>query len=164
MNELFNLIGQYQQAFDYLTDPEIDEQVVNDTLEGLMGEIEVSASQLVPMLNRLDMEIDACKKHADEWKRRQVVRENAQKRLKGMIIAAMDALNKTELEAGDVKFKIQNAGGKQAIEYVEGVKVPEKYTKVTIETDNQLVRNALDKGEKLDFAHFAPRGRILRVK
>lgn len=164
MNELFNLIGQYQQVYDYLTDPDTDEQVVNDTLEGLMGEIEVNASQLVPMLNRLDMEIEACKKQVSEWTARKKVRENAQVRLKNMIMVAMDALGVKELEAGDVKFKLQNVGGQLAIEYVDGVTVPEKYTKLTIETDNSLVRAALDAGEELSFAHFAPRGRTLKIK
>lgn len=164
MNELFNIVGQYQQAYDILTDSDADEQIVHDTLEGLMGEIEVTAAQLVPMLERLDMEIDACKKHEQEWNARRKVRENGQKRLKAMIMSAMDVLGVTELEAGDVKFKIQKVGGKLAIEYVDGVTVPEKYTKLTIETDNELVRKALDAGEELPFAHFAPRGRTLRVK
>ena len=164
MNELFNLAGQYQQAYDILTDPDIDEQLAKDTLEGLMGEIEVTAAQLVPLLDRLDMEIDACKKHADEWTARKKIRENSRKRLRDMIMSAMDTLGVKELEAGDVTFKTQNVGGQLAIEYVDGVTVPEKYTKLTIETDNQLVRKALDAGEDLPFAHFAPRGRTLKIK
>ena len=164
MSELFSLVGQYQQAYDILTDPEIDEQIVKDTLEGLMGEIEVTAAQLVPMIERLDMEIDACKQHAAEWSARKKVRENSRDRLKAEIMAAMDMLGKKEIDAGDVTFKIQNAGGQLAIEYVDGVTVPEKYTKLTIETDNQLVRDALDRGEELNFAHFAPRGRYLKIK
>lgn len=164
MSTLFDLVGQYQQAYDILTDPENDEQIVKDTLEGLMGEIEVKAAQLVPFLNRLDMEIEACKKQADEWTQRKRVRENTRKRLKAMIIAAMDSLGQKELDAGDVSFKVQNAGGQLAIEYVDGVTVPEKYTKLTIETDNELVRKALDAGEELPFAHFAPRGKVLKIK
>ena len=164
MSELFNLVGQYQQVYDMITDPEIDPQVVTDTLEGLMGEIEYNAAQLVPMLNRLDMEIEACKKQAAEWAARKKVRENAQARIKSMIIAAMDGLNKKTIQAGDVTFNVHNAGGQLAIEYVDGVTVPEKYTKLTIETDNKLVREALDNGEKLPFAHFAPRGRVLAIK
>ena len=164
MNELFNLVGQYQQVYDMITDPDIDEQVINDTLEGLAGEIEANAAQIVPMLNRLDMEIDACKKHEAEWKSRKQLRENNKKRLKDMIIAAMDALGVKELDAGDVTFKLQNAGGQLAIEYEDGITVPEKYTKLTIETDTQLVRKALEAGEELNFAHFAPRGRVLKIK
>ena len=164
MSEIFKLIGQYNEVYDMMTDPEIDEQTVNDTLEAIMGEIEVSAAQLATIRDRLDMEIDTCKKHKDEWAAREKIRKNARDRLNGMIMAAMDGLGKKELEAGDVRFAIQNVGGQLAIEYVDGVTVPEKYTKLTIETDNQLVRKALDAGEELPFAHFAPRGRTLKLK
>ena len=164
MNELFNLVGQYQQVYDMITDPDIDEQVVLDTLEGLAGEISDNAAQLVPILNRLDMEIEACKKQQAEWTARRKVRENGQARLKNMIMAAMDAIGAKELDAGGVTFKTQNVGGQLAIEYVDGITVPEKYTKISIETDNKLVREALDAGEELPFAHFAPRGRTLKIK
>lgn len=164
MNELFNLVGQYREVYDMLTDPEIDEQIVKDTLEGIMGEIEVNAAQLVPIINKLDMEIDTCKKQADEWTARKRIRENSLARLKQMIVTVMDAAGIKELAAGDVTFKTQNAGGQLAIDFVDGVTVPEKYTKLTIETDKALVRKALDAGEELDFAHFAPRGRILKIK
>ena len=42
MNELFNLVGEYKEVYDMLTDPEVDEEVVEDTLEGIMGEIELA--------------------------------------------------------------------------------------------------------------------------
>lgn len=164
MSELFNLVGQYQQVYDLLTDPEVDQQVVQDTLEGLMGEIECNAAQLVPVMSRLDMEIEACKKQAAEWAARKKVRENALARIKAMIVTTMDALNKKSIQAGDVTLNVQNAGGPLSIKYVDGVTVPEKYTKLTIETDGELVRKALDAGEELPFAHFAPRARILRIK
>lgn len=164
MNELFNLVGQYNQVYEMLTDPDVDIQTVQDTLEAILGEIEANAAQIVPILERLDMEIDACKKHEAEWNKRRKVRENNYKWLKAQIIGAMDAIGQKTIQAGDVTFNIQNVGGKQAIEYVDGVTVPEKYTKLTIETDNDLVRKALDAGEELNFAHFAPRGRTLRIK
>lgn len=164
MNELFKLVGQYNQVYEMLTDPDVDIQTVQDTLEAILGEIEANAAQIVPILERLEMEIDACKKHEAEWNKRRKVRENNYKWLKAQIISAMDAIGQKTIQAGDVTFNIQNVGGKQAIEYVDGVTVPEKYTKLTIETDNDLVRKALDAGEELNFAHFAPRGRTLRIK
>lgn len=164
MNELFDLVGQYREVYDMLTDPEVDEQIVKDTLEGIIGEIEGNAAQLVPIINKLDMEIDTCKKQADEWMARKRIRENSLARLKQMIVTVMDATGIKELAAGDVTFKTQNAGGQLGIDFVDGVTVPEKFTKLTIETDKALVRKALDAGEELDFAHFAPRGRILKIK
>ena len=41
MNEIFSLVGQIKEVYEMITDPDMDEQVVNDTLEGLMGELSV---------------------------------------------------------------------------------------------------------------------------
>lgn len=162
MNELFNLVGQYREVYDMLTDPEIDEEVVNDTLEALMGEIEVHAAGFVPVLERIDMEIDTCKKHKDEWAAAEKVRKNRKQRFIDMIKAAMLAIGKTEVNAGDVTFKLQNAGG-QAPLIVEG-EVPERFTKITIENDNSLIRKALESGENLDFARLGERAKVLKIK
>lgn len=162
MNELFNLVGQYREVYEMLTDPEIDEEVVNDTLEGLMGEIEVHAAGFVPILERMDMEIDACKKHKDEWAYAEKVRKNRKARFMDMIKTAMVAIGKTEINAGDVTMKLQNAGGQLPL-IVEGA-VPERFTKITIENDNSLIRKALEDGEKLDFARLGERAKVLRIK
>lgn len=164
MNELFKVVGQYMQVYDMLTDPDIDDEVVNDTLEGLMGEIEVHAAGLVPVMERLDMEIDACKKHKEEWANAEKVRKARKDRLKEMIRNAMVALDKNEIQAGDITFKIQNAGGKLPLIVDENATVPERFTKITIENDNDLIRKALESGEELDFARFGERSKILKIK
>ena len=165
MSELFNLVGQYREVYEMLTDPEIDEQTVIDTLEGLTGEIEIHAEGfLVPALQRLDMEIDTCKKQKDEWAAAEKVRRNRRDRLKEMIKVAMMAIDKTEISAGDVTFKLQNAGGQLPLIVDENATVPERFTKITIENDNSLIRKALEDGEELDFAHFGERGKVLKIK
>ena len=164
MNELFKVVGQYMQVYDMLTDPDIDDEIVNDTLEGLMGEIEVHAAGLVPVMERLDMEIDACKKHKEEWANAEKVRKARKDRLKEMIRNAMVALDKNEIQAGDITFKIQNAGGKLPLIVDENATVPERFTKITIENDNDLIRKALESGEELDFARFGERSKILKIK
>lgn len=162
MNELFKIANQYLQVYDMLTDPDIDEQVVNDTLEALMGEIEVHAAGFVPILERIDMEIDTCKKHKDEWAAAEKVRKNRKQRFIDMIKTAMLAIGKTEINAGDVTMKLTNAGG-QAPLIVEG-EVPERFTKITIENDNSLIRKALESGENLDFARLGERAKVLKIK
>ncbi len=164
MNELFSLTNQYKEVYEMLTDPEVDDEVVNDTLEGLMGEIEVHAASFVPMLERLDMEIDACKKNRDEWSNALNVRKNRKERFSNMIKTAMTSLGITEIDAGDVKFKLQNAGGQLPLIVDENATVPERFTKLTIENDNALIRKALENGEKLDFARFGERSKTLKIK
>jgi hypothetical protein len=147
-----------------MTDPDVDEQVVNDTLEGIVGEIEVNAANLVTVINRIDMEIETCKKQKDEWAQAERVRKNRKERLVTMIKDAMTAIDKTEIQAGDVTFKLQNAGGKLPLIIDDNATVPERFTKITIENDNELIRKALDDGEQLDFARYGNRSKVLKIK
>lgn len=164
MNELFNLVGQYREVYDMMTDPEVDDEVVKDTLEGLMGEIEVHAEGFATMIHRLDMEIDVCKKNKDEWSVAEKVRKNRKARFLDMIKYAMISLGISEIKAGDETFKMQNAGGQLPVVVDENATVPERFTKMTIETDKELIRKALNDGEKLDFARFGERSKVLRIK
>lgn len=164
MNDIFDVVGEYKQVFEMLTDPEVDEQTVLDTLEGLMGEIEVKAEGIVSIIDRLEMEYEACKKHEDIWHDRKVVRQNNIKRLKQMIVKVMDELGVNDIQAGDVKLHVQNSGGVPPLIVDENATVPERFTKLTIENDNELIRKALNDGEELSFARFGNRSRTLRIK
>lgn len=161
---LFDLTGEYLQALDVLTDPEIDEQVVSDTLEGLLGAIEVKSEGYIAVLNRLDMELTACKKHEQEWKARKQIRENAIKRLKKALTDTMVAIDKTEIAAGDVKIKLVNNGGLLPLIVDEDAEIPDRFKKIIYETDNTLIRKALDSGEDLPFARYGERGKGIRIK
>ena len=164
MESLFDLVGEYKELYSIMTDSDADDQVIQDTMEGLTGEIEVKAQGYLAVMNQLDMEIEACKKHKSEWETRLKVRENAKKRLKQRLLDGMLMMDKTELQAGDVTLKVVNAGGLKPLVFDESKTVPERFTKVTVETDNKLVRDALDKGEELDFVHYGERGKVLKVK
>lgn len=162
MKEIFDLVGQIKEVYDMMTDPEIDETTVKDTLEGLMGELSVYAGQIVKLRDRLDMEIDACKKQKDDWAVAQKVRENRKKSLDDLIKLTMTDLKVDEIEADGVLLTLKNAGGKLPL-IVDGT-VPERFTKITIENDNDLIRKALDAGEMLDFAHYGERSKTIKVK
>lgn len=162
---LFGLVGEYRELYEMLIDAdESEKEVIEDTLEAVTGAIEVKGAGYVSVLNQLDMEIEACKKQKAEWDARLKARENAQKRLKQHLLDGLLLIGKNEIKAGDVTIKVQNAGGKLPIVFDSEKKVPEKFTKITIETDNNLVRAALEAGEKLDFAHFGERTKILKIR
>ena len=145
---LFSLVGEYKELYSMLTDAdEEEEQIINDTLEGVKGEIEVKASGYIAIMNQLEMEEEACKKQRDEWDARYKARKNGRERLKKHLLDGMLMLGKKEIDANGVKIKVSNAGGVLPIVYDESKTVPERFTKVTIETDGKLVREALDKCE-----------------
>ena len=177
MNSLFELTAQYNELYEMLTDESVDEEVVSDTLDGILGEIEVKSEGYVAVINRLDMELDACEKQKKMWEQRFNTRKNAIDRLKKSLVKAMIQMDKTEIKAGDNTIKLVNNGGVAPIKYKVGdlilsgkeVKtddIPKEYrrTVVTETVDGDKVRKALEAGEKLDFAFIGERGKSIRIK
>lgn len=161
---LFGLIGDVKELYDMMTETDEEtQQTVKDTLEAVIGQIEVKAEGYVSILNQLDMEIDACKKMRDEWDARLRVRENNKKYLRQHLLEGMLMLGKDEIQAGDVKIKVKNAGGELPLVLDETKAVPERFTKVTIEPDKKKIKAALKAGEKLDFCHYGERAKTIKI-
>lgn len=158
MSSIFNLIGEYNELYEILVNEEEDEDIVTDTLEGIKGEIEVKAEGLLEVTDRLEMEMDACEKHYKEWKRQYDIRKKNIERIKQMMATALSEMGEKEIKAGDRKVKLVKNGGLRPLIFKENMVVPERFTKITIENDNKLIREALDKGETLDFVEYGDRG------
>ena len=74
----------------------------------------------------------------------------------------MKQIGKTKLATDLFNFNIVKNGGKQALT-IDG-EVPKEYTKTIIENDTDKIRQALEEGKNLPFAHLEPRGESLRIK
>lgn len=167
MSSLFALTGEYNQLYDMMTETEepVDEEVIKDTMDAIMGEIEVKSEGYIAVMNRLDMEIQACKSQKEAWAKKQKVRENMAERLKERLIIAMTNLGKDEITAGDVTIKLQpNSVAPVIIDNEDAV--PKEYKKVTVEEkiDKTKIGNALKSGKKFDWAHFGEKGNHIRIK
>lgn len=158
---LFELTGKYRELYAMLAD-DPDSEVVNDTLEAIIGEIAVKGEGYVGLLNQLAMEEDACEKQEALWKYRKEVKRNAQKRLKERLVQAMEAMGVKEIQAGATTIKLRNNGGQLPL-IING-DVPPEYmkTKIIQEKDGEKIRKALDEGKKLDFAAYGQRGKSVR--
>ena len=158
---LFQLTGEYRELYAMLTE-DGDNEVVKDTLEGVLGAIEKKGEGYVAILNQLEMEEDACKKQAEMWTHRAKVRKNAVANLKMNLVRAMEAMGLEEIQAGDTKIKLRNNGGQLPL-IING-DVPAEYlkTKIIEEKDTEKIRKALDAGKKLDFATYGERGKNVR--
>lgn len=158
MSSLFELTAECLSLYELADE---DEQAFVDTLEGLKGEIGQKAANYVDLIDQLDMEAAACDKKAKLLKARAESRQNAVKRLKNALLTAMQAMGVKEMDAGDYKLKIAKNGGLQPL-VIDG-EVPESMTKVTIEPDNNKIREYL-KDHEADWAHLAERGVHLTIK
>lgn len=166
MSTLFEITNEFEQVYALFTDPEVDDEVITDTLESIEGELEVKAGGYINVLKQMQMEVDACDKMLEHWTEKKNVRENSIKRLKKALCSAMIATHhddKEGLKAGDYTLKVVSNGGKQPMK-VDATKVPDNFCKVIVEPDNDKIRKALEQGEELPFAYLEERGKHITIK
>lgn len=173
MATLYELTTDFKRLYDMASDPEIDPEVLMDTLAGLEGDLEVKAESYVYVIKDLEAaeKVFKAKKQAfldaaAEWDAKAKACANNSTKVKDRMKEAMVATghdDKDGLQAGDFTLKVVGCGGKQALT-VDKDTVPERFLKIVYEVDNDLIRKALEDGEVLDFAHLEPRGTRLSIK
>ena len=159
---LFDIVGEYQALYEMATDEEQDDQVFQDTLESIMGELEVKSAGYVAVLDRLEAEM----KRADEISKAYAAvkksREKSIKRMKDTLLFAMNMMEKTEIPAGELTIKVVPNGGVEPL-VIDG-DVPDNMTKITIEPDKEKIRAYLEAGNECEYAHLEPRGKHISIK
>ena len=161
MGTLFDIQGEFQQLYELATDPEMDEQIFADTLEALVGELEVKGRGYVQVIKQLDMEAKQAKEISQQFAAKQKTRENNIKRMKEALKSAMETANLEKLEAEPFTIKIQKNGGLQPLT-ITG-EVPESFMRVVLEPDNDKIREFLQENE-CEWARLDPRGTHIVIK
>ncbi|MBQ1297432.1 MAG: siphovirus Gp157 family protein [Clostridiales bacterium] len=161
MATLFEIVDDMQELYEMATDPEVDPEVFQDTLEGLKGMLEVKACGYVNVIKQLDMEAKQAKEVAQMFTDKAKVRENNIKRMKDVLKMAMDSTEQKTMAAGAFTIKLQKNGGLQPL-VIDG-EVPQNMTKVIVEPDGNKIREFL-KDNTCEWAHLEPRGEHIVIK
>lgn len=162
MSTLYELTADYLNLLELAEDPDIDEQAFLDTLEGIEGAIEdkaeayaiiigdllAKADRITSEAKRLNAWADSLTKHADK--------------MKETLMYSMDAVGKKKIETEHFRIGIAGNGGKKPLKIT--AEVPEQYMFMKPEIDTRAIRDALESGEELYFAHLGERGRHLNIK
>lgn len=162
MSNLYQLTNNYETVLNMIYDEDVDEQMILDTLEAIEGEIEDKADGYAKIIRELESKANARKEEAKRLTESAKSFENKTKLLKQNLFNAMKTTGKTKFATELFSFNIAKNGGKQTLT-IDG-DVPEEYTKTIIENDNDKIREALESGKELPFAHLEPRGESLRIK
>lgn len=162
MSNIYELTNNYKTVLNMLYDEDTDEQMILDTLESIEGEIEDKADNYAKIIKELEARREARKKEAKRLNDSATIFDNRIKNLKQNLFNAMKETGKTKFATDLFSFNITKNAGRQALE-IDG-EVPEEYTKIIIENDTDKIRQALENGENLPFAHLKARGESLRIK
>lgn len=90
---------------------------------------------------------------------------NAVKRMKDRLRWFFEAHELQKVETDRFRFTLASNGGKAPIDLAvkDASKLPEWARRVKVEPDLEAIRSRLERGEELEFASLAERGRHLRI-
>lgn len=161
MSNLYKLNKDWLEVVNMLYQDDTDEQMILDTLESIEGEIEDKADNYAYIIAEILNDASACKLEKDRLEKRQKSLENKAKNLKKSLSEIMKNTGKTNFKTQLHTFRIQKNGGKRALT-IDG-EVPKEYQKAIIENDTDKIRQALEEGKELKFAHLEPQSESLRI-
>lgn len=162
METLYSLTQDYKNLLDLAgsADPE-EIETFNDTLEAVLGEIEVKADGYAVVLSEIEGRADIVAKEINRLKAIEDRLVATHKRMKDRLKSAMEELHTNEIKTDLHRFKIVKNGGKLPLVIDGGV--PESYKRVELVDDKEKIRKALESGECLTFAHLEDRGTHLKI-
>lgn len=165
MSTLYELKGEYLQLLQLLEDPEVEEQIVLDTLEGIDFELEVKAENYAKIIKELEGNVEIIKAEKKRLSDKQSKLEENIKRLKENLQAAMVDTGKTKFKTELFSFSIQkNGGALPVIVDVDTSELPDDLVIITEKPDLKAIAKFLEKNPDSELAHFGERGESLRIK
>ena len=153
---LYQLSQNYIEALDFLTDPEADLPVeaVNDTLEGLEGELQDKAVNVAMFLRNMEATAEAIKAAEEAMARRRKVFESRVKWLKDYLKGSMEYTGITKIECPYFKLAIQKNPPVVNILNEEAIPVVFKEKVVTWKIDKTGIKEAIKAGQPVPGAEL----------
>ena len=114
MESLYELTEQYAAVRDMLFDEDVDEQVINDTLESIEGAIEVKADNYAKIIREMNATAAVIKQEEVRLAARRKSLENRSAALKDRLEENMRFIDKKKFKTDLFSFNIQTNGGSAA--------------------------------------------------
>lgn len=163
METLRELTDDYRALLEFgSSDDPDDVQVFMDTLDAVLGAIEVKADGYADVIAAFEQRVDACKAEAARLNARAKVFDNRITTMKNRLRDCMNEMGKKKIETDMHTFSVVKNGGKLGIEFV--AEVPQNYLRVVYEQDTDKIRKDLEAGQELSFAVLKERGTHLVIK
>ncbi len=140
---LYQLSQNYDQALDFLTDPEndVDTQTALDTLEGLDGEINDKIISVAKMIVMLDHDAEGIKAVAKKQAERAKALEQKASWLRDYLKDNMLRIDHTKVENSEISVKL--ATTPPSVKIIDEALIPEEFwrTKTEIAVDKVLIKS-----------------------
>jgi len=127
MTALYELAAEYRADCEKLADMDLDEQTLADTLEGLSGELEVKAQNVVMFTRNLEATAAAIKDAESQMAARRKAMENRAAGLRRYVLESMQHAGVQKIECP--LFKVSVRENPAAVDIYEPGLIPAQYMK-----------------------------------
>lgn len=147
---LYEMTQAAKTLYELFSNDEIDEKVVNDTLEGM--EVEAKLEDYCKVIRQLTADSEQLKAEAARMTKKQKSLENSVKRLNKAVLAYMDTIGKPKTEAGIFTVKVSES---KAVNIVDETKLPKEFfIEQPAKVDKASIRNKLMADEVVNGAEL----------
>ena len=153
MSTLYDLTAEYMTLLEMAEDPDVEEDVLRDTMEGIEGEIEIKADGYARVMKQL--EATSANLEYEEKRlmnRRKTIDRNI-KRMKQALQDAMVATGKPKFKTDLFSFMIRKNPASVVIDR-ETCIPPEFLIPQDPKIDKKAIKAAIDRGDDIKFAHL----------
>lgn len=163
MSTLYELTSDYQQLLEMAMDPDVEPEVLADTMEAIGGEIEVKADGYAMVMKELQMNVDGIKAEIARLTARYKAMENNITGMKERLQQAMIATGKTKFKTQLFSFGIQNTAPSVVID--DPTRLPPRYMiPQEPKIDKKRIKEDLKAGTDLDGVAHLEAGQSLRIR
>lgn len=156
MANLYEITQDYLQILSMMEDPELDPQILADTMEAVEGELEIKAENYAKVMKNLEADVAGIKAEIERLSERKKTIENNIKNMKSALQMAMETTGKTKFKTELFSFGIRKNAPSVIMDepYIENV--PERFLKYSEPAINRTaIKEAIQSGEDLEgLAHL----------
>ena len=153
MSTLYELTGEYMELMSLMEDDSIDDQMIQDTLEGVEGEIEEKADAIAKIIKSAKTEAEVIEREEKRLNSRKKMLLNNADRLKDYLEKVMRTTGKTKFKTALFGFGIQKNPPTVVID--NEANIPEEFWIVKDPViDKTALKQYLKENGEVDFAHL----------
>lgn len=162
MSTLYELTGEYLYLMELMEDPDVDPQMVLDTLESVGDELETKADGYATIRLEFDSEIEKLGKEIDRLTKRKQTIENNRKRLTDALMNAMIAMDKKKIKTDRFSFTVKKSSPVLVIDDPD--RIPDEYhipqpDKIDKASIKKMLKNEAD--QRCEYAYLVQNDSLL---
>lgn len=157
---LYQLSTDFIKASEDLMNMDIPEEVLNDTLESMVGDIQVKSTNVAMFIRNLEVSAEAIREAEKNMAARRKAIENRAEQIKNYLLHNMQRVGISKIECPHFALTIKKNPPKVEIHFTPPQEFMREPETPPPEPDKKLIAEYLKAGNKVDWAELSQSERL----